>query len=202
MSISRLEPALFESIQHNSLIPSSSLNLQGKKMTDTDVEHIAHALLINTTLITLHLGHNNITAIGAQHIAHALLTNNTLTILDLRYNQITDTGARALFQTLTPGAVTYGTTPNKTNTSLTHLNLSNNSITDSGAQAVLAAIHVNDSLLEVNLNNNHDVTDPSLTAIETATKKNGHNKKQRDSSLQQLLWTVHSQKILSELPES
>ena len=103
--------------------------------------HIARALKVNTSLLTLDLNGNKIGDRGATEIARALLENCTLESLDVRYNGIRDRGAAALAKSI----------KENTNTALTDLMLDGNSLGDDGTYAIFDSLRRNSTLQKVSL---------------------------------------------------
>ncbi|CAF2706488.1 unnamed protein product [Rotaria sp. Silwood2] len=136
-----------------------SINLAGRKLTDTDIEKI--------TLIRLDLNSNQIADKGMKHIADGLRNNTKLIELDLESNKISDKGAQRLTdalrvnKTLTKLNIGSNKIANKgmqhiatllrINKTITRLDLSGNQITQNGIEQLAAALHNNMNLTELNL---------------------------------------------------
>ena len=112
---------------HGSLGAITTLHLDqitiGLSAIDQDLEHLAKALKVNTSLTKLNLFGNSIGDEGAMHLTNALKVNTSLTKLNLNANSIGAEGAKHLAEA------------HKLNTSLTTLGLSSNDIGDEGAEA-------------------------------------------------------------------
>ena len=130
---------LAEALKINTTLTTLKLYLNA--LDDKGVQILVEALKINTTLTTLNIWSNEIGNQGAQALAEALKMNTTLTTLKLHTNQIGDQGAQALAETL------------KTNTILTTLDLIWNEISDIGAGALVETLKMNNTLTELNLSN-------------------------------------------------
>ena len=96
-----------------------------------EVEPIAEALKINTTLTTLLLNNNRINSSETIAIAKALERNSTLTTLNFSYNDVGYHGAKAIAETV------------KINTTLTLLDLRCCNIEYHGARAIIEALETN-----------------------------------------------------------
>ena len=96
-----------------------------------EVEPIAEALKINTTLTTLLLNNNRINSSETIAIAKALERNSTLTTLNFSYNDVGYHGAKAIAEAV------------KINTTLTLLDLRCCNISQDGANAITEALETN-----------------------------------------------------------
>ena len=105
-------------------------------------QSLAEALKTNTTLTSIDLNENPISAEGTQALAEALKTNTTLTSINLECINIADEGAQALAEAL------------KTNTTLTSIYLDSNQIDDEGTQALAEALKTNTTLTSISLYDN------------------------------------------------
>lgn len=121
----------------------------------------------NSTLHTLKLPLNGLSAEGAGFVAAMLLQNSTLSRLDLSYNGIGDEGCEELATAL------------QLNTHLTNLDLSRNRIGVEGAESLAAAIGVNSVLKVLKLQHNVAIGDVGASYFATALSEG-------DSSLARL----------------
>ena len=96
-----------------------------------EVEPIAEALKINTTLTTLLLNNNRINSSETIAIAKALERNSTLTTLNFSYNDVGYHGAKAIAETV------------KINKTLTLLDLRGCNIGADGAKTIAEALETN-----------------------------------------------------------
>ena len=99
-----------------------------------EVEPIAEALKINTTLTTLLLNNNRINSSETIAIAKALERNSTLTTLNFSYNDLGYHGARAIAETV------------KINKTLTLLDLRGCNIGADGAKTIAEALETNTTI--------------------------------------------------------
>ncbi|XP_067041885.1 NLR family CARD domain-containing protein 3-like [Acropora muricata] len=120
---------------------------------------LAQALRVNTSLSSLELSGNFMGAEGANSLAQALRVNITLSSLNLRGNFIGTEGANSLAQTL------------RVNTSLSSMDLSLNSIGDEGAISLAHALRTNTSLSSLHLSDN-SIGDEGAASIAEALRVN------------------------------
>ena len=99
-----------------------------------EVEPIAEALKINTTLTTLLLNNNRINSSETIAIAKALERNSTLTTLNFSYNDVGYHGAKAIAETV------------KINKTLTLLDLRGCNIGADGAKIIAEALETNTTI--------------------------------------------------------
>ncbi|CAF1029117.1 unnamed protein product [Rotaria sordida] len=85
---------------HHSMQTLTTLNIEGNEIDDVGAQHLANALLKNTTLNTLDVNTNQIDSEGAQYLANALEQNTTLITLNLSGNDIDGTGGGYLVKAL------------------------------------------------------------------------------------------------------
>jgi hypothetical protein len=95
---------------------TKSVVLYEANIDDEDVCALADAVRANTTVTSIDLRFNSISAEGASALADALLVNTSVTRIQLGFNMIGDAGASALAVAL------------KVNTSLTEIDISFNEI--------------------------------------------------------------------------
>ncbi|KJE96901.1 TKL/IRAK protein kinase [Capsaspora owczarzaki ATCC 30864] len=164
--------AIAEALKVNTSL--KALDLRVNQIGDAGAQAIAEALKVNTTLTHLYLDECHIGVVGAQAIAEALKVNTVLTEIYLRDNQIGDAGAQAIAETL------------KVNTILTALALGKNHISVAGAQAIAEALKVNRLVNHVRLNDNQ-IGDAGALAIAEVLKV---NKKLRYLSLSNNFITI------------
>ncbi|KJE97562.1 hypothetical protein CAOG_007399 [Capsaspora owczarzaki ATCC 30864] len=156
--------------------------LDGNRIGNVEVQAIAEALKVNTTLTQLELSDNQIGHAGTKAIAEALKVNTTLTRLSLSGNQIGYAGAQAMALTtltvLSLGANQLGDSGAlaiaealKANKTLTALDLQLNQIGTSGAQAIAEALKVNTTVTYLGLDGNQ-IGDAGALAIAEALKVN------------------------------
>ncbi|XP_074093170.1 dynein regulatory complex subunit 5 [Macrotis lagotis] len=115
------------------------LNLANNKIKALGAQSLAHALSVNTNLVSLNLRLNCIEDEGGQAIAHALQTNSTLTNLHLGSNELSEPTATLFSQVLS------------VNTTLTCINLSCNHIGLDGGKQLLEGMSENKTLMEFDL---------------------------------------------------
>ena len=99
-----------------------------------EVEPMAEALKINTTLTTLLLNNNRINSSETIAIAKALERNSTLTTLNFSYNDVGYHGAKAIAETV------------KINKTLTLLDLRGCNIGADGAKTIAEALETNTTI--------------------------------------------------------
>jgi hypothetical protein len=128
-----LDKMLLEKINNNDTT-LTSLDLRGNHISAAGAKDLSDALKHNTTLTSLYLGNNEIRAAGAKGLSDALKHNTTLTSLNLHCNQIGDAGAKDLSEAL------------KHNTTLTFLDLKGNQIGDSQLHKINALIKRNQQM--------------------------------------------------------
>jgi Ran GTPase-activating protein (RanGAP) involved in mRNA processing and transport len=146
----------------------TSLDLSDNLISEDGVVEIAHALEICRTLRSLNLAKNklspsNVSGLseaGLRALGQALGKNPALESLDLSHNSIDTSGAVHLALGM------------KTNTNLQSLDLSNNSqIGDEGAKAFGELLHLNRSLMRLNLSHS-GMGDQGVEAIAQALELN------------------------------
>jgi len=114
---------------------TTSLNLVGQELDDTDVLLIGLALKTNTTLTSLSLSGNKFGDEGLKTIGEALKMNTTLRSLSIDHtDKIGDIGARYVAKGL------------KANTTLTSLDMWRSCIGNAGAQAFAEALKDNQTM--------------------------------------------------------
>lgn len=136
-------------------LTSNSISYRGASI-------LADGLKNNSYLEQLDLHQNMIKDIGVQFLCKALSDRNqTLKILNLGENEITDEGANSLAEML------------RKNVSLTHVYLHDNQIGDSGCQLIANALtNDNQTVEELYLNGNQNITDLSIDNLVQMSKKN------------------------------
>ncbi|TKS87345.1 Leucine-rich repeat-containing protein 34 [Collichthys lucidus] len=90
--------------------------------------HFSEMLLLNSSLVELHLGKTGMTDTGMERLTEGLRLNRSLRYLDLRCNRVTRDGVRHLAETL------------KQNPTLEVIDLSSNRIEDEGAVYLSEAV--------------------------------------------------------------
>jgi Ran GTPase-activating protein (RanGAP) involved in mRNA processing and transport len=138
------------------------LRLEKNEITAKGVAIIADALYGNTTLAELYLSNNRIGDTGIHILSQALsISNWTLEWLDLHSNNITDEGAEYLAEML------------KTNKTITLLGLAFNGISDRGVRLLANAItNYNKTLDWLHLSSNKFITDRSIDDLVEMIKSN------------------------------
>ncbi|CAF3246480.1 unnamed protein product [Rotaria sp. Silwood2] len=107
------------------------LNLAGNQIGDIGAEHLATALLNNTTINKLELSSNQIGENGAQYLSNALRNNATLSLLSLNMNSIENKGLQHIAACLI------------INKTITKLKLQQNKITDEGTYCLIDLLQNN-----------------------------------------------------------
>ncbi|XP_044169016.1 nucleotide-binding oligomerization domain-containing protein 2-like [Acropora millepora] len=135
----------FQALTFNSTV--TNLKLICIQLSKENIDLLAHALSINTSLSSLDLFTSPMRGRpigddGANSLAQALKVNTSLSSLNLCFNSIGDEGANSLAQAL------------RVNTSLSSLYLQYNFIGDEGANSLAQAIRVNTSISSLNLDYN------------------------------------------------
>ncbi|XP_033932206.1 dynein regulatory complex subunit 5 isoform X1 [Pseudochaenichthys georgianus] len=116
-----------------------TLNLCGNNIGGPGAKALAHALSMNSTLLSLNLRLNRVRDEGGQAIGKALLNNNTLLLLHLGANEVTWPSAIALSKVLVQRST------------LKSLNLSCNNLGVDGGKALEEAMSNNSSLTECDI---------------------------------------------------
>lgn len=111
-----------------------TLDLSGKRISDSDCDRIAEILKINNTVTTLNIKQSHISNCGAAVIGRALISNNTLTTLWMNQNEIGDGGAEDLGRCIA------------SNRTLITLWLDQNKIGDRGAKEIAQGLSLNNTL--------------------------------------------------------
>ncbi|KAG8009658.1 Leucine-rich repeat-containing protein 34 [Nibea albiflora] len=120
------------------------LHLGKTGMTDTGMERLTEGLRLNRSLRYLDLRCNRVTRDGVRHLAETLKQNPTLEIIDLSANRIEDEGAAYLSEAVTwPGCV------------LRELSVSSNNIRTEGLLCLAQALTVNTTLNHIYIWGNH-----------------------------------------------
>ena len=127
--------------------------------------NVFQGLCYNTTLTHLIFGDHNISYFTFSNndivFQTMLQVNKTLTNLDLsKYYDFTDSVVYCLCQGL------------QHNITLLYLNLSDTGITDKGAEYIAQALHLNRSLLTLDISCNTDITDDGFTLIAESLNNN------------------------------
>ncbi|KAK1889545.1 Dynein regulatory complex subunit 5 [Dissostichus eleginoides] len=116
-----------------------TLNLCDNNIGGPGAKALAHALSMNSTLLSLNLRLNRLRDEGGQAIGKALLNNNTLLLLHLGANEVTWPSAIALSKVLVQRST------------LKSLNLSCNNLGVDGGKALEEAMSNNSSLTECDI---------------------------------------------------
>ncbi|XP_032360258.1 leucine-rich repeat-containing protein 34 [Etheostoma spectabile] len=120
------------------------LHLGKMGMTDTRVERLTEGLRVNHSLRYLDLRCNRVTRDGVHLLAELLKQNQTLEIIDLSSNRIEDEGAGYLSEAIAwPGCA------------LRELSVSSNNIRSEGLLSLARALTVNTSLNHIYIWGNH-----------------------------------------------
>ena len=140
----------------------TELELRDDRLTSEGISFIAEALRCNFTLIKLDLRANNLSDESIALLMDVLSVEKTnLQWLNLSDNQISVTGASFVAEIL------------ETNDQLTHLWLETNRINDRGVEAIATALEKsNQTLKQLFLSGNEDVTDASVPALIRMIKAN------------------------------
>ena len=128
-------------------------------LSNDGVVAFSEYLKINTTLIELDMGRNDITYKGASRLAEAIKVNTALQSLNISYNQISDDGVIAFSECL------------KINTTLIELDMGCNNITYKGASRLAKAIQLNNALQKLNISFNQ-ISDDGAIAFSECLKAN------------------------------
>ena len=194
-SITSIGMMLISSQLRQSPAVISELCLRGindGKLGDNVLLHISESLHFNTHLTKLQLTEMSLTCTdeNSSALTKMLEVNKTLTHLNLSWNKLSDSGARCIFQGLQHNATLVyldlsftGISATKdnaqaltrmllVNNTLKHLNLSwNTAISDSGARCIFQALHVNSSLVHLELSD-IGITDKGAIFIAQALNSN------------------------------
>ncbi|XP_029698737.1 leucine-rich repeat-containing protein 34-like isoform X2 [Takifugu rubripes] len=131
----------------NMLVVNSSLlelHLGMTGMADTGMERLAEGLKLNHSLRYLDLQYNGVSCDGAYHLANVLRKNPTLDVIDLSFNRLEDEGGIYLSKALSsPGC------------SLRALSVSSNNIRTDGLLALAQAVKVNPNQTQINIWGNY-----------------------------------------------
>ncbi|XP_015777167.1 PREDICTED: protein NLRC3-like isoform X3 [Acropora digitifera] len=135
----------FQALTFNPTV--TNLTLLYILLTKENIDMLAHALRVNTSLSSLDLrcsrsSRNSFGDDGANSVAQALKVNASFSSLYLGFNSTKAEGANSLAQALT------------VNTSLSSLDLGHNSICNEGANSLAQALTVNTSLSSLDLGHN------------------------------------------------
>ena len=131
-----------------------SLDVSANSITAEGAETLSTIIQQSTCLETLDVTRNRLGVNGALALGEALHTNNSLHVLDVSWNAIGDNGARALSEAL------------HTNNSLQVLYVLDNAIGDGGAKALADALHVNESLKTLHMTYNKIGVDGAVSLSE------------------------------------
>ncbi|CAF4676889.1 unnamed protein product [Rotaria socialis] len=118
------------------------LSLDGNKIEDDGAQHLAAALLSNTTLKTLQMSENSDNFCTIVEIAHTIRHDKRLNSLNLGNRQIGDQEVQCLIDTL------------KTNSTLVSLDLRNNNLSDIGIGLIADTLRKNTTLSRIDLTGN------------------------------------------------
>ncbi|XP_073344187.1 leucine-rich repeat-containing protein 34 [Pagrus major] len=120
------------------------LHLGKMGMTDTGMERLTEGLRLNHSLRYLDLRCNRVTRDGVHHLSKVLKQNPTLEVIDLSSNRIEDEGAVYLSEAVAwPGCV------------LRELSVSSNNIRTEGLLSLARAMKVNTTLSHIYIWGNH-----------------------------------------------
>ena len=136
-----------------------SLDVTANSITAEGAETLSQIIQQTTCLETLDVTRNRFGVKGALSLGEALHTNSSLHVLDVSWNAIGGNGARALSEAL------------HANNSLQVLDISFNDIGDDGAKALAEALHTNNSLQVLNVSHN-DIWDDGVKALAEALHTN------------------------------
>ena len=115
------------SVMSSSTKTLTEFTLSDCKITNKEVQTLAEAIEVNTTLQSVDISYNKLlNDRGIPFVGNCLKVNRSLCKLNLSGNQITDDGAKPIME----GTV---------NKRLSELNLSENQITDEGANSLAEA---------------------------------------------------------------
>ena len=143
-------------IKHKTL---TEFTLSDCKITDKEIQTLAEAIEVNTTLQSVDISYNKINDKGILFICNCLnKVNRSLCKLNLSGNQITDDGVKIFMEAVTVNKI------------LRELNLSGNNITDKAANSFAEAIHVNTTLRILNISKNWISKDGVMRILEACTK--------------------------------
>eukprot|EP01147_Barroeca_monosierra_P003856 gene3856-6353_t len=137
----------------------SDFHLDGVDLGVTDARVFAEALESNSSIESLTLCKNNMTAVEAATIANAIAYNSTLKYLSIIRNNIGKDGATAF-------GIALGC-----NATLVGLSLISNNIGDAGVKALAEGMQLNRTLQELHLNDNK-IGDAGAKALHEAMTEN------------------------------
>lgn len=146
-------------LKNNTTLTSLKVWDWDKKMGDAGALPLAGALKVNSTLTTLILAHNNISAVGIGFLVKALEINPTLKTLGVECNPIGAAGTRAIANAL--GKLT----------TLTELKLENGQAGLEGAAALSKVLTIGAPLKTLELPDN-DIGDGGVAVLSDALTKN------------------------------
>lgn len=141
------------------LINKKSINLQGQKLRDIDLDVLTKVIEKSDELVALFLGNNCITLANG-HFTQALERNHNLRVLNMHTNLIDDEGARCLAAAL------------KVHKSLEQLHVGGNNIGDEGARCLAESFRINQGLRKVWLHPSNRVGDEGARALADALECN------------------------------
>ena len=127
-------------------------------VTDKDIQTLAKAIEVSTTLQSIDVSYSKIKDQGILFIVNCLKVNKSLCKLNVSGNQITDDGVRTFMEAITVNEI------------LNDLNLSGNKITDNGANSLAEAINVNTTLRILNISKNRISKEGVMRIVEACTK--------------------------------
>eukprot|EP00511_Aplanochytrium_stocchinoi_P009560 CAMPEP_0204862744 /NCGR_PEP_ID=MMETSP1348-20121228/2781_1 /ASSEMBLY_ACC=CAM_ASM_000700 /TAXON_ID=215587 /ORGANISM="Aplanochytrium stocchinoi, Strain GSBS06" /LENGTH=995 /DNA_ID=CAMNT_0052012841 /DNA_START=266 /DNA_END=3253 /DNA_ORIENTATION=+ len=159
-----------------SLLANESDSLAINELSVSEIQQIADALKLNTSLKTLDMGYTKendteeeeimnsspLGVKGAEYIGRAIMVNSTLNKLGASHNEIRDEGAQQLAEAL------------MVNSELTALDLESNNISEIGAKHIAKAMKANTSIVCLNLSNNL-MSDRGAEYIFAGLRKNKSN---------------------------
>ena len=152
---------------------TNKLKARSCGMSNLEMESLARALAVNSTLEELNISKNIIGDKGVGHIGTALLTNTTLKILDISncVRIVWFPEHRESYGNHMNGRVHICTALQK-NSSLKTLNFSCCDISDLVAESLAGALAVNSTLEELDISNNFNIGDEGIGHIGTALLTN------------------------------
>ena len=121
---------------------------------------LAGTLCVNKRLTEVDMSNNIITARGAKHLVNALMVNTSLLGLNVSFNFLHDEGAKIFAEFL------------KGSKALPALNLSTNGIGNPGATSIAESLQRNTTLKFLDLSGNPNIGNPGAVSLSEALKVN------------------------------
>ncbi|KAH9814509.1 hypothetical protein DFH28DRAFT_971955 [Melampsora americana] len=140
-----------------------TLDVKSNEMKSADVFYLAQVLKKNRTLKVLNLADNKIDSIGLVHLSDALRFNTSLETLDLSKNPCCAGGLEGMLALRTTCTV---------NTTLKRLFLSETEISSEGAIALAEFLPEMQSLIHLDLTENHSIDIAGVMALAVSVKMN------------------------------